>query len=123
MLLSSNYEDIAVDFAHNAAREQDFNSVKPCKAVLDRKFPGVGPLEDTIDIGRGAPLDVGNIRGIGHQPTIDHEFAQAIGRRQRYCAASPTMLAVNGGERLRRDDQSVVGSAGKFFEGVRPPPL
>src|SRR6266508_4219472 len=50
--------------------------------LLDGKISGLGSFEDLVDIGGGAPEQVGNARAVGHKPPGFHMFSLSVYRRE-----------------------------------------
>src|SRR5882672_12666133 len=38
------------------------------RGLLDRQVGGLGPFEDLVDVGGGAPREIGNAHTVGHEP-------------------------------------------------------
>jgi hypothetical protein len=82
---------------------------------LNGKIPGIGALQDSVDVGCGSTQDIDGIAAVGNQTTARGKHAQwidcgqAVASRQRN-----DQIPMAGGERVRQDDQAASRLGGKI---------
>src|SRR5882672_6774277 len=76
---------------------------------LNRQVRRLLTFEDTIDIGRGAPVSVGSVYAIGHKAAISDIVSIGVDRRQPAASGEGNdLFAMSQRERARQDDQASV---------------
>src|SRR5262249_13366207 len=80
---------------------------------------GLAALEDLVDIGRGATVEVEDIRAVDHEPTRIHELAASVHGRGRYWAAR---VMIRGRSVFVKGPREWGGVPPGARQGIRPCP-